>query len=572
MTETFQRIGRVAVAVAALILMATATAKLVSVWKLGGPVAGSLGHPSLVVPWLSEGWVLIIAALAEYILAAVILLSKSMSVRFGTLAWFSVVCLLYRYVLHAADWEAPCNCTGVWNQNHQQTADMVGVVLLCLLTAIGWFGILGVVTAHFAPRMNWQGAQKPDGTRLPAVSKASALLRNTAGFFVLIFISSSGKGQSIGYYEIQLQISQTNLYYTNSYHTNTNRTEAVVAKERTFSYTARCVFGPSKWLIETHFSPSATHTYHFDGTNIYHTTELKPNRSRSLEKKLGKAYPFLSQAEVTNSSDWVFLTITPGEHPLSDFGANLPWLAFCSGHYLRSENRLIPLAGAKIRHVAASFGFKDNTTSFPDALGLPRKLELLASVGLLKKSPLHQSLIRGGRTENELQIALNPVVSFPERFLAARYEVLSHTNLNGQSIPTEFSYAQFLPGSKGVPLLTLAVLGKVSSIHPAETPTFALSTPQRHSVVDYRFRHKRKLVDSIRYSITNGVVLDEHDPRLQSLYESAASRAPIDPVIKARLGIYGLFLALAAGPVLAGGWWYMTKLTKKKKQKKGKCI
>jgi hypothetical protein len=153
MTIAFQRTGRVAVAVAALILVVTATAKLVSVWKLGGPVAGSLGHPSLFVPWLSEGWVLIIAALAEYILVAVILLSKSASVRFGTLAWFAVVCLLYRYALHATDGTASCNCAGVWNEGHQPISDLIGDVLVGLLASIGWLGSLATAIGRWRARV-----------------------------------------------------------------------------------------------------------------------------------------------------------------------------------------------------------------------------------------------------------------------------------------------------------------------------------------------------------------------------------------------------------------------------------
>ncbi len=568
MTKVYQRIRSVSLILAAIILVATASAKVISVWRLGGPTTGSLGQPNLVVPWLSEGWMLLVAALAECLLAAVILRSRSAALRFGTLAWFSVACLLYRSVLHAADGTAACNCAGVWNGNHQATGDLVAGLLLGVLGAIGWLGLLATVIASRRARATTDAAGHSEtGKRLIQRTSICRSLMCIGVCGMLIATPFIGAGQSPVYYQVELQISQTN-YFMRRGDANAGQAASVI-DQRIYSYATRCVFGAEKWLIETHFSRSAVHTYYFNGATVYHLIKLVPNNSPEylkIQKQLDSLLPVHTKAREADAPEWESLTITRGSHPLSDFGASLPWLAFCSGPYLRSPDRLVPLPGAEIRHVAASFGFRDHTTTFPDPLGLPRELELAASANLLRKSPLHESLLRGGRTPSELKIALQPQVSYPDGFLTARYRVISHTNLNDWNVPTGFSYEQFIPRPNGEHFRTLTVLGQVTRIAPVEAPDFSLSTTQRYSVVDYRFRHKRKLVDAIHYAITNGLLLDEHTPRLQKLYETAVSRAPIDPVVRARLRIYGLFLALAGVPVIAMVWCYITKLAKQTKK------
>ena len=270
MIKKFQRIRSVVLIIAVLILVATASIKVISVWKLGGPMVGSLGRSNLVVPWLSEGWVLLVAALGECLLAAATLRLKSAAVRFGTLAWFSVACLLYRSVLHAADGTAACNCAGVWNGSHQPTGDLIGSVLLGLLAAIGWLGLLATGIAHWRARAISRAAGHPEtGKRLiPSASTCLSLMCiGVCG--MLIATPFTGIGQSPVYYEVQLQISQTNLYYTNAIHGETVVAKNVVSKNRTASYGARCVFGLGKWLIVTHFARNALDTYYHDGTNVY---------------------------------------------------------------------------------------------------------------------------------------------------------------------------------------------------------------------------------------------------------------------------------------------------------------
>jgi hypothetical protein len=63
-------------------------------------------------------------------------------------------------------------------------------------------------------------------------------------------------------------------------------------------------------------------------------------------------------------------------HPLGDYGENLPWLAFCSGNYLKREGRLIPLPCAILRHTRDRFAYTDKTITFKDEPRLPKTVAL----------------------------------------------------------------------------------------------------------------------------------------------------------------------------------------------------
>jgi len=60
--------------------------------------------------------------------------------------------------------------------------------------------------------------------------------------------------------------------------------------------------------------------------------------------------------------------------PLGEFGVNLPWLAFCSGAYLKRDGRAIALPCGILRHCPDRFAYTDVITTFADELGLPRSV------------------------------------------------------------------------------------------------------------------------------------------------------------------------------------------------------
>lgn len=350
------------------------------------------------------------------------------------------------------------------------------------------------------------------------------------------------------YLEIRLSVVQTNFgRITLDAHT-TNAVSSTLVNQ----WTARCMVGRGNWLIEDTYVPGILNTYFFDGTNVLQTSEI--TRIVELPEELKRLRPprlGSDSAHGPSQSDWIFLTISPEEVPLDNLGSQLSWLALCSGQYLRKPGRLLPLPTALTRAYAGAFGFKDNTDTFSDELGLPRSVGMLASAKLSAMAVKHESLFRTGRSSAAIRNSISPHANFPEGFLKASYRVLTHTNFGGWIIPTSFTYEDFAPAAGGGATPILIAAGAVDSIKGSIEPTFTLSPTVRYSVADYRFRHPSKTVDQIHYAITNGQVQPTTDPALRRMFERQVAAAPFDPVIKVHYGIYVVFMALLAGPVIA---------------------
>jgi hypothetical protein len=366
-------------------------------------------------------------------------------------------------------------------------------------------------------------------------------------------------GLAATYVEVHLTVAQTN--FAPVVGKATSGVGRQVQANRAGSWTARCIVGQQKWYIENDFCPGTREAYYHDGTNVYHTTEFVSSGNKKESPAVEQVRKLLPLLSSTGAADggWKPLTITPGEHPLDNFGVNLPWTAFCSGHYLGLADRLIPLPGAEIRHVPGSFGFRDLTEVFPDGLGLPSRISLFASARLLEKAVRHESLLRGDDHVARLRLGTKPTPILPDGFVKARYEVLSSTNIAGWSFPTAFTYSQYAPSHGGVAVGTLTARGDVVGIKLATEPDMVVSVSERYSVVDYRFRDRTRILDEIHYSLSNQLIQPVSAAALQALYREKQSRAARDPV---RLGVDGrriavvglLVITLVVPTVLAIVW------------------
>jgi len=379
-------------------------------------------------------------------------------------------------------------------------------------------------------------------------------------WLTFIILSLALSAHATNYFEVNLVISQTN-FNSQSHSANTLPTSEVTKG----TWSVSCLVGPDKWMIESHFASNVISTYYFDGTNVLEIIKLiSISDTDSLRKILKGNLPV--PRRTTNVTDWCFLNISPGAHPLANLGANLPWLAYCSGNYLRDTGHVIPLPGAVIRHVQGAFGYASDLETFDDPLGLPKNLVLSASKVLFASAVSHESLIRTGRSALEVQNVRKPVSGIPEGFIRARYSVLAHTNFDGRQIPISFTYEQYLPATNGASIQTLSVHGLVVSLKSALPPELPLLTSQRYSVVDYRFQDKRKMVDEIHYSITNGKVEPRTNFGLQQIFAKSKASSPLDPVIKANFGIYLMFIVLVMGPVLVAIPYYIINKNKTKRK------
>ncbi len=267
-----------------------------------------------------------------------------------------------------------------------------------------------------------------------------------------------------------------------------------------------------------------------------------------------KSPSLVGQTNLPKATEPLILSIIPGIHPLSDTGANLPWLAYCSGSYLRLTNQPIPLIAAVVRHEPWSLAFQHQEEVFSDDMGLPKKLSLLCSEKLLKKSPFDIRMLRGDERVRTARLRGDASVRLIEGMLAARYTVISSTNIAGWTIPTVFTYEQFILGTNAlVPFLVAT--GTATDIQLAREPQSIISPTQFYTAVDFRFRSRKKVLDDIDYPISNGVLPAMSDRRLESLFKRAEIRAVLDPTTRRRYGVYWLFLVFLAGPVMFSVWW-----------------
>jgi hypothetical protein len=313
--------------------------------------------------------------------------------------------------------------------------------------------------------------------------------------------------------------------------------------------TARCVIGPDGWLIEQHIA-NMIRIYYLDGGDVLSWLSItgKVELPEAWKKRWSKARAHAMEGGP--DTNWIFLAISPGRMPMEDIGVQLPWFAFGSGGYLREPGRRVPLLGQIIRATPGVFGFRDETETFPDELGLPKKVDLVASAKLFAKALSHESLIRVGRSPSQIRAIVNEGSGLREGALEASYRVVASTNYNGLIIPTLFTYEEFEARAGLKPGVTLTVVGRVDSIEPSAKPELVLVAGQRYSVSDNRFRHPGRLVDQISYAVTNGQIPPKDDPGLQRLFEKAVAAAPLDPVRKVHWALYVTFVALAAGPII----------------------
>jgi hypothetical protein len=129
---------------------------------------------------------------------------------------------------------------------------------------------------------------------------------------------------------------------------------------------------------------------------------------------------------------------------LHDSNLNVPWLAFCSGSYLKVKPGHLPLPTHDvqdyyIRHT-------DETTLFEDNLGLPRAVDFMTATN----QPM------------------------------CRYRVLESTNVLGWNFPLRFVIAEYRPDRDGHWELLESTSGRIIDIGPGEAPQ--LPTPSQREV------------------------------------------------------------------------------------------
>ena len=289
--------------------------------------------------------------------------------------------------------------------------------------------------------------------------------------------------------------------------TQTNFTSAKSARDH-WSFPVTCIVGTNEWRMDNRYTLNGEEAWYYDGTNVYHSLKALPDSRQDTNS-------------VQSGDGNVTITIdpSPGGNPLGNPGANIPWLAFCSGSYLKQAGRSVPLPVVVVHDNPDSLAYVDKTETFNDAFGLPEQVELFTSRTQYFNSLYDERLYRNKRL---LDARFNHTFQSADGVLRFRYVVYASTNFNNWNFPIEFGYFDYRPGSHGVGgewVLFAAGVGRISSIRVAGKPqnVFA-STPMQQTIVDNRFRHKTKLLDSLIYTWSNTTVPPANDPDLQARF------------------------------------------------------
>lgn len=302
---------------------------------------------------------------------------------------------------------------------------------------------------------------------LPVLSKAKGKAQAIVFFFVIFFGVGSLAANAQRYVEISGEIELI------SFANKKDDNGAPIDTRRKYPFT--CITGTNEWRIDDEFSLNAKHAWYFDGTNVYrsvHATKDIPDFP-----KVSTPGPLVMPMKVSDPTLYIRIRSSPGGHPLGDLGVNIPWLAYCSGSYLKIKGRVVPLPAVDLYGQIDGFAYTDKTETFDDEFGLPRKLDLLTSEAQFRKSLDDERQIQDERLERVKQMTSYP---FGDGNLKFRYVVEESTNFSGWTFPTKFNYTRF-ERRRGEWTPFVSGNGRLISIREGTKPTnvFVSGRPQR---------------------------------------------------------------------------------------------
>lgn len=222
-------------------------------------------------------------------------------------------------------------------------------------------------------------------------------------------------------------------------------TGKVVESRRT--YHIHCVVGTNRWMIDGDFALNAQVTYWFTGSNIIERSVITPlplkMRIDRAERQIAgeftgrkPAQPFPIGVEPKVGEHFAGIINSTGLNQPGGGFEKVPWLAFCSGPYLRSSGREVPLPIGVNPAFSYTRNTSDDTTVFPDALGLPKRIELRTA----------------------------------DNHFLCEYKVEQTTNVLGWTFPMRFKIVQYGPNRNSGWWDGLHAEGKVISIQKGKEP------------------------------------------------------------------------------------------------------
>lgn len=301
---------------------------------------------------------------------------------------------------------------------------------------------------------------------------------------------------------------------------------------RIFSFA--CIIGTNQhnqqWQINNNFTEGSEEKWFFDGTNVYNSLHVTNPPPKALIEAVSKRVAVAS-FPVARSNLTICITPSPNGHPLGNLGVNVPWLAYCSGKYLKQTDRIIPLPVATIRSAPNAFAHSDITEYFEDELSLPRIIEMFTSKSLYRTSVsnYYRAKLRGISNE-QVEKFMPP--GYEDGVLKFHYVVTSSTNFFGWQFPVTFEYLQndyeLLNARSGKWVPRYSGTGRLTCIRTSVQPETIFDQKMDQTIVDYRFRDDVKPVDRLVYHSSAAVELQTNDPSLQKRFSKMVAITPVE--------------------------------------------
>jgi len=275
-----------------------------------------------------------------------------------------------------------------------------------------------------------------------------------------------------------------------------------------------CAVGSNEWRVDDHFEDAEEKCF-FDGTNVYLAVQISAKRPETVKGEISTGMPFKAAAPHPPT---INVYPTPDGRPRGAVHQNIPWLAFCSGTYLKRGGRIIPLPVASNLAVPDRYGYSDKTESFDDDLGLPR------TVGLFTSGKLYEAAISNYCTEFLIDLEASKRKSrFRDGILKFHYAVTESTNFLGQNFPLKFEYREYEPEAGSNWVLRCEGHGRVTSIRVSAKIDSIFVQGMKQTICDRRF-HDEKYVNGILYTTTNDFLAPTNDPALQKKFAALRER------------------------------------------------
>jgi hypothetical protein len=469
----------------AAILACTAVLKLIG----GMGQRPYLVLPDPLFPFIDNRGMMIGAALLEVFVGLLLFSRAPMRGKLLVIFWLGCLFASYRTGLRLVPYSPPCGCLGFlteWLGIPRIAADMAGdVIIAYLLSVSGLFLILPSVKCG-GLRFRWIG-----GGSLPPV--------------ILCLLIGAGRVDAEGCVEVSCRMDS--IFSLPSGWRET--------------YALRCIICSNCWEIDIPELRGAEWRWFFDGTNVYDSLRIvRPpgELERRMAKRLGASLvPF----ELARTNVTIHVKPSDDGQPLGIDRVNVPWIAFCSGSYLRRPGRRIPAPVSDIRHQEDAFAYRDVVTLFDDELGLPRSIDLYCALERFDSSAGRDSFLG----THDTRVWRQEKSRFPDGALKFHYAVTAWTSLDGRTLPLAFEYVQYDFDRASNWVVSCSGTCTVSSVTATFPPLGLFNPTLAQTVLDERFKYPAKRIGGLTYTSASTALAPTNDPVLQAQFREKVRRA-----------------------------------------------